>query len=82
MSVSSKRFVVLQFTFPELTMSRISLLLFSSELEMRTASLLHLPTPSVPSQLDALVDSSTNAMNLCTKEALVSTPLHRRLVPF
>ena len=65
-----------------LPMSRLSLPLFFSELEMCTSSILLLPTPSMPSELDSLVDSTTNAINLCMKETLVPAPLHRRLVSF
>jgi hypothetical protein len=36
----------------------------------------------MPSVLDAVVDSTRNAINLCMKEALVPALLHRRLVPF
>jgi len=62
-------------------MSRLYLPLFSSELEMRTASLLLFPTPLVPSELNALVESTTKAINLCMKKALVPARLHRLLVP-
>ena len=49
---------------------------------MRIASLPLLPTPWMPSELDALVDCTTNAVNLLMKESLVPAPFHRRLVPF
>jgi len=48
---------------------------------MRTESLLLFPTLSMPSEFGALVDSTTSAINLCMKEALVPAPLHRYLVP-
>jgi hypothetical protein len=67
---------------PKFTLSRLFLPLFTSAFDAASTSLIQLPPPTAPAELDSPVSSTTQAITSAMAEAMVPAPRHRRLVPF